>query len=59
MFSFLSPPGQYRVQQPDCRTRIVDYYVDEYKQFHADVKFEGEICEDYTATHHKKPHGPG
>merc|ERR1712064_94858 len=26
--------GQYTVLQDDCRKRIVDYYVDEYKQFH-------------------------
>merc|ERR1712168_287942 len=28
--------GQYRVELPDCRTQIVDYFVDEYKQYHAD-----------------------
>merc|ERR1712088_1050084 len=33
--------GQYKVVQDDCRTRIVDYFVDEYKKFHADVKYEG------------------
>ena len=49
--------GQYKVQLPDCRTQIVDYYVDEYKQYHADVKYEGEICEDYTVAHKKAPHG--
>ncbi|TRY78110.1 hypothetical protein TCAL_09472 [Tigriopus californicus] len=50
--------GQYRVQLPDCRTQIVDYYVDEYKAYHADVKYEGEICEDYTTKkHHKAEHG--
>ena len=48
--------GQYTVQLPDCRTQIVDYYVDEYKQYHADVKYEGEICEDYTVKHPKHPH---
>ncbi|CAB4068922.1 unnamed protein product [Lepeophtheirus salmonis] len=47
--------GQYKVQLPDCRTQIVDYYVDEYKQFHADVKYEGQICDDYSVKAHKKP----
>merc|ERR1712112_552023 len=41
--------GQYRVNLPDCRTQIVDYVVDEYQQYHADVKYEGVICEDPTA----------
>ena len=51
--------GQYKVQLPDCRTQIVDYYVDEYKQYHADVKYEGEICEDYTVKkHHDKAYKP-
>merc|ERR1712038_1164028 len=54
--------GQYTVVQDDCRTRIVDYFVDEYKQFHADVKYEGEICPGYyeglKAKHGKHPHGP-
>lgn len=49
-------PGQYTVQLPDCRTQIVDYYVDEYQQYHADVKYEGEICYDHTVKHHDKPH---
>ena len=48
--------GQYTVEQTDCRTRIVDYYVDEYKQFHADVKYTGEICPDKALAH--KPHHP-
>merc|ERR1712002_43599 len=43
--------GQYRVNLPDCRTQIVDYVVDEYQQYHADVKYEGVICEDPTAYH--------
>ena len=48
--------GQYKVQLPDCRTQIVDYFVDEYHRYHADVKYEGTICED---PHIKKhPHGP-
>merc|ERR1712123_341558 len=49
--------GQYRVELPDCRTQIVDYFVDEYKQYHADVKYEGEICQ----TNHSsniRPHMP-
>ena len=56
--------GQYTVQLPDCRTQIVDYYVDEYKQYHADVKYEGEICYDksvkphHPAPHHPAPHHP-
>ena len=45
-FYFISL-GQYTVVQDDCRTRIVDYFVDEYKKFHADVKYEGEICPGY------------
>ena len=44
-----STSGQYKVQLPDCRTQIVDYYVDEYQKYHADVKYEGEICPDYIA----------
>merc|ERR1712126_56088 len=43
--------GQYRVNLPDCRTQIVDYVVDEYQQYHADVKYEGVICEDPTVYH--------
>eukprot|EP00096_Caligus_rogercresseyi_P015624 TRINITY_DN80_c0_g1_i1.p1 TRINITY_DN80_c0_g1~~TRINITY_DN80_c0_g1_i1.p1 ORF type:complete len:104 (-),score=26.32 TRINITY_DN80_c0_g1_i1:81-392(-) len=56
-YAFCMFPGQYKVQLPDCRTQIVDYYVDEYKQFHADVKYEGEICDDYSVKAHqaKKP----
>merc|ERR1719291_131036 len=41
--------GQYVVHLPDCRTQIVDYFVDEYKQYHADVKYEGVPCPDSTA----------
>ena len=41
---------------PDCRTQIVDYYVDEYKQYHADVKYEGEICPDKTVHPHPAPY---
>merc|ERR1712112_333531 len=44
--------GQYRVNLPDCRTQIVDYIVDEYQQYHADVKYEGVICEDPTVPYH-------
>merc|ERR1712168_1239674 len=47
--------GQYRVELPDCRTQIVDYFVDEYKQYHADVKYEGEICPDKSLIKHKDP----
>ena len=43
--------GQYKILLPDCRTQIVDYYVDEYAKYHADVKYEGEIC-----YHEPKPH---
>merc|ERR1711881_281684 len=43
--------GQYRVNLPDCRTQIVDYVVDENQQYHADVKYEGVICEDPTVYH--------
>merc|ERR1719481_2229824 len=51
--------GQYRVELPDCRTQIVDYFVDEYKQYHADVKYEGEICPDKSLIKHKKdPYHP-
>merc|ERR1712168_1013057 len=46
--------GQYRVELPDCRTQIVDYFVDEYKQYHADVKYEGEICPDKSLIKHAK-----
>ena len=47
------------MELPDCRTQIVDYYVDEYKQYHADVKYEGEICPDKSLIHHKKdPYHP-
>merc|ERR1719418_283223 len=48
--------GQYTVALPDCRTQIVDYYVDEYKQYHADVKYEGEICPDKTVHPHPAPY---
>merc|ERR1712123_503505 len=50
--------GQYRVELPDCRTQIVDYFVDEYKQYHADVKYEGEICPDKSLIQHKAPYAP-
>merc|ERR1719187_1811260 len=50
--------GQYRVELPDCRTQIVDYFVDEYKQYHADVKYEGEICPDKSLIKHKDPYHP-
>merc|ERR1712200_167577 len=49
----------YRVELPDCRTQIVDYFVDEYKQYHADVKYEGEICPDKSLIKHAKdPYHP-
>merc|ERR1712106_709181 len=38
--------GQYRVELPDCRVQIVDYFVDEYKKYHADVKYGGVPCPD-------------
>merc|ERR1711887_168648 len=45
--------GQYRVELPDCRTQIVDYFVDEYKQYHA------EICPDKSLIKHAKdPYHP-
>merc|ERR1711997_955771 len=51
--------GQYTVELPDCRKQIVDYYVDEYHQYHADVKYEGEICPDKSIKHHPAPyHAP-
>merc|ERR1719432_114337 len=50
--------GQYRVELPDCRTQIVDYYVDEYKQYHADVKYEGAICPDKSLLKHVDAHHP-
>merc|ERR1719402_940972 len=51
--------GQYKVELPDCRTQIVDYFVDEYKQYHADVKYEGEICPDKSLIKHAKdPYHP-
>merc|ERR1712203_1093445 len=51
--------GQYTVELPDCRTQIVDYFVDEYKQYHADVKYEGEICPDKSLIKHAKdPYHP-
>ena len=46
--------GQYRVELPDCRTQIVDYFVDEYKQYHADVKYEGVPCPDKSLVKHHK-----
>merc|ERR1712123_405001 len=50
--------GQYRVELPDCRTQIVDYFVDEYKQYHADVKYEGEINPEKSLIHKKDPYHP-
>merc|ERR1719222_498104 len=50
--------GQYTVALPDCRTQIVDYYVDEYKQYHADVKYEGAICPDKSLLKHADAHHP-
>merc|ERR1719460_16875 len=47
--------GQYVVHLPDCRTQIVDYFVDEYKQYHADVKYEGVPCPDKSIVHHAAP----
>merc|ERR1719234_2869090 len=47
--------GQYVVHLPDCRTQIVDYFVDEYKQYHADVKYEGIPCPDKSIIHHAAP----
>eukprot|EP00095_Tigriopus_kingsejongensis_P000670 maker-scaffold340_size202118-snap-gene-0.17 protein:Tk00670 transcript:maker-scaffold340_size202118-snap-gene-0.17-mRNA-1 annotation:"hypothetical protein" len=49
--------GQYTVQLPDCRTQIVDYYVDEHQAYHADVKYEGEICEDKSVKHYQTQQG--
>merc|ERR1712173_341657 len=48
--------GQYRVELPDCRVQIVDYFVDEYKQYHADVKYEGTPCPDKSLIKHKEGH---
>merc|ERR1711935_49412 len=45
--------GQYRVELPDCRVQIVDYFVDEYKKYHADVKYEGVPCPDKSLLKHK------
>merc|ERR1712106_583676 len=45
--------GQYRVELPDCRVQIVDYFVDEYKKYHADVKYEGIPCPDKSLLKHK------
>merc|ERR1712088_1025460 len=50
--------GQYRVELPDCRVQIVDYFVDEYKQYHADVKYEGVPCPDKSLLKHHKPGYP-
>merc|ERR1711881_510955 len=50
--------GQYTVQLPDCRTQIVDYFVDEYKQYHADVKYEGVICEGPPSPYHAPAPAP-
>merc|ERR1712066_1188178 len=47
--------GQYRVELPDCRVQIVDYFVDEYKQYHADVKYEGVPCPDKSLIKHHAP----
>merc|ERR1712215_451777 len=47
--------GQYRVELPDCRTQIVDYFVDEYKQYHADVKYEGVQCADKSLLKYQDP----
>merc|ERR1712019_188234 len=46
--------GQYRVELPDCRVQIVDYFVDEYKRYHADVKYEGVPCPDKSLIKHHK-----
>merc|ERR1712154_80091 len=46
--------GQYRVELPDCRVQIVDYFVDEYKQYHADVKYEGTPCPDKSLSSTRK-----
>merc|ERR1719350_2317777 len=48
--------GQYVVHLPDCRTQIVDYFVDEYKQYHADVKYEGVPCPDKSLIKHAVVH---
>merc|ERR1712088_781125 len=45
--------GEYRVEQPDGRTRIVTYYADHEGGFVADVKYEGEAI-PYVA----EPHSP-
>ncbi len=49
-------PFLAQVELPDCRLQIVDYYVDEYQQYHADVKYEGEPCPDKSLL--KKPYAP-
>merc|ERR1712106_1044443 len=49
--------GQYRVELPDCRVQIVDYFVDEYKKYHADVKYEGVPCPDKSLLKHKPAYG--
>merc|ERR1712121_154493 len=48
--------GEYRVEQPDGRTRIVTYHADHEGGFVADVKYIGEAI-PYEAPH-PKPHHP-
>merc|ERR1712055_1214890 len=50
--------GEYRVEQPDGRVRIVTYHADHENGFVADVKYEGEAhpVEPYHAPKHPAPY---
>lgn len=41
--------GQYNVLLPDGRRQVVNYYVDGYSGYVADVKYEGEYKPTYSA----------
>ena len=49
--------GNYHVVLPDGRKQNVDYYVDGYSGYVADVQYEGEPHDTYDYDHHSRGSG--